>query len=178
MQLPVNATIIQFPAVLVWKIVRIHVCHNSFFWTQTIGMLKQVLQWASEHWNEGIYCIWLGPGHPYLLTFKPELAEVCVCICLSDVFFFVCVCVKKYKFVSLFRPPLSFLHTQYLLSWSLTAQCMLSCANTGMRFYICIWTPGKNYIYEHHRTPECQTLNANNIVNIIFTLYWRLMRVL
>ena len=40
------------------------------------GMLKQVLKWANDYTTAGFYCLWLGPGHPYLLTFKPELAEV------------------------------------------------------------------------------------------------------
>lgn len=44
--------------------------------THSEGMLKQVLKWANDYTSEGFYCLWLGPGHPYLLTFKPELAEV------------------------------------------------------------------------------------------------------
>ncbi|KAM7435004.1 Cytochrome P450 4V2 [Porites harrisoni] len=40
------------------------------------GMFKQVLQWADEHWKEGVFCLWLGPLYPYVLTFKPEFAEI------------------------------------------------------------------------------------------------------
>ena len=57
-------------------------------------MMKQIMQWASEHWSDGIYCVWLGPGHPYLLTFKPEFAEVCgVCACVFIYFIIVYHCV-------------------------------------------------------------------------------------
>lgn len=44
--------------------------------THPEGMLTQVLKWANDYRSVGFYCLWLGPGYPYLLTFKPELAEV------------------------------------------------------------------------------------------------------
>lgn len=47
-------------------------CHLLHF----LGMFKLVLQWADEHWKEGVFCLWLGPLYPYVLTFKPEFAEV------------------------------------------------------------------------------------------------------
>ncbi|XP_068736583.1 cytochrome P450 4V2-like isoform X1 [Montipora capricornis] len=44
--------------------------------THPEGMLTQVLKWANDYRSVGFYCLWLGPAYPYLLTFKPELAEV------------------------------------------------------------------------------------------------------
>ncbi|XP_022784583.1 cytochrome P450 4V2-like [Stylophora pistillata] len=38
-------------------------------------LVTQTLQWANEYQN-GMFCLWLGPTYPFIFLYKPELVEV------------------------------------------------------------------------------------------------------
>lgn len=38
-------------------------------------LVTRILQWASEYQN-GMFCLWLGPTYPFILLYKPELVEL------------------------------------------------------------------------------------------------------
>ena len=39
-------------------------------------LLTQILAFANQYLNEGLFCLWYG-AYPFVVLFKPELVEVC-----------------------------------------------------------------------------------------------------
>ena len=35
------------------------------------------MDWVNKNPADGMLCIWLGPLYPFVLVYKPNLAEVC-----------------------------------------------------------------------------------------------------
>lgn len=43
--------------------------------SQPNDLVTRILQWASEYQN-GMFCLWLGPTYPFIFLYKPELVEL------------------------------------------------------------------------------------------------------